>query len=133
MKTSTFLCVALTLASASFAAGAAGATELVPSQQYNTCMEKYDSTTIGMVDCAVAENKRQDGRLNIAYKALMAELPSARKTQLFEAQRAWIKFRDANCGFYLDPEGGTIARVNANLCFMTTTTHRAVELEQFKQ
>ena len=96
-------------------------------------MEKPDSTTIGMIDCITAENKRQDGRLNIAYKALMAELSSARKTQLLEAQRAWIKFRDANCGFYFDPEGGTIARVNANLCVMTTTTHRAVELEQFKQ
>jgi uncharacterized protein YecT (DUF1311 family) len=56
-----------------------------------------------------------------------------RKTQLLEAQRAWIKFRDVNCSFYLDPDGGTLARVSANDCVMTTTASRAVELEQFKQ
>jgi uncharacterized protein YecT (DUF1311 family) len=47
---------------------------------------------------------------------------------LVEAQRAWIKFRDANCGFYADPEGGSAARVTANECFLNATADRAKEL-----
>ena len=74
-----------------------------------------------------AETKRQDAQLNKAYKALMADLSPARKTQLQEAQRAWIKYRDANCGFYYDPDGGTLARVSANDCVMTSTAERARE------
>ena len=35
--------------------------------------------------------------------------------QLLEAQRAWIKFRDTNCDFYYDPDGGTMARVRARV------------------
>jgi len=52
---------------------------------------------------------------------------------LQEAQRAWIKYRDTNCDFYYDPDGGTLARVNANSCMMTSTADRARELESFKQ
>ena len=48
---------------------------------------------------------------------------------LLAAQRAWITYRDANCSFYFDPDGGTIARVNSNSCFMSATATRAKELE----
>ena len=51
-----------------------------------------------------------------------------RKNALVEAQRAWIKFRDANCGFYADPEGGSAARMIANECFLNATADRAKEL-----
>jgi len=47
---------------------------------------------------------------------------------LVEAQRAWIKFRDANCGFYADPERGSAARMTANECFLNATADRAKEL-----
>ncbi|MGB0126460.1 MAG: lysozyme inhibitor LprI family protein [Rhodocyclaceae bacterium] len=50
-----------------------------------------------------------------------------------EAQRAWIKFRDANCDFYYDPEGGSLARVSANDCMMSSTARRAKELESLNQ
>ena len=63
----------------------------------------------------------------------MAQLSPARKKQLQDAQRAWIKYRDANCNFYADPDGGTMATVNANDCFMSATEARAKELEGFKE
>ena len=66
------------------------------------------------------------------YKALTTEPPPPRRAQLLEAQRAWIKYRDANCAFYYDPDGGTLARVNANSCMLTATAERARELEGFK-
>ena len=107
----------------------ASAAEAGSSKQFSTCMDKSGGVTSSMIECIVTENKLQDARLNKAYKALGAELPPARKTQLLEAQRAWIKFRDANCSFYNDPDGGSMARVGANDCLMRATTERAREME----
>lgn len=130
MKTLSSLCAALTIIAVPHAAGAHDAGL---SKQHAACMGNSGGTTVGMIDCITAETKRQDAQLNKAYKALMAELSASRKTQLQEAQRAWIKYRDANCGFYYDPDGGTLAAVNANDCVMSATANRARELEGFKQ
>jgi len=86
-----------------------------------------------MIECIDGEAQRQDVRLNKAYKALMGGLSSERKKQLQDAQRNWIKFRDTNCSFYYDPDGGTMARVSANDCVMTMTANRAKELENLRQ
>jgi uncharacterized protein YecT (DUF1311 family) len=67
-----------------------------------------------MIECMGAETKRQDVPLNKAYKVIMAGLSSERKKQLQEAQPLWLKYRQANCDFYYNPDGGTIDRVNAN-------------------
>ena len=103
------------------------------SQQFSACMDESGGVTVTMIDCIVAETKRQDSRLNKAYGDLMAQLPPARKKELQEAQRAWIKYRDANCSFYFDPEGGTMARVSSNDCVLSATAARAKELEGFRQ
>ena len=107
----------------------ASAAEAGSSKQFSTCMDKSGGITSSMIECIVTEEKLQDVRLNKAYKALSANLPPDRKKQLLEAQRAWIKFRDANCSFYNDPDGGSMARVGANDCLMRATTERARELE----
>lgn len=99
------------------------------TKQYSVCMDKSDGVTSNMIDCIVDETNRQDVRLNKVYKAFMAELSAERRKQLQTAQRAWITYRDANCNFYFDPDGGTIARVNSNSCFMSETATRAKELE----
>lgn len=112
---------------------AAQAQEARLTQQFSVCMDKSGGVTQSMVECIDAEIKRQDARLNKAYKALVADLNPERKKQLLEAQRAWLKFRDTNCNFYYDPEGGTIARVQAVDCMMTMTANRATELENLKQ
>lgn len=99
------------------------------SKQFSTCMNRSDGVTFEMMECIATETKQQDVRLNKAYKGLMATLESPRKKQLQEAQRAWIKFRDTNCDFYFDPEGGSAATLNGADCFMTMTAARAQELE----
>jgi len=96
-------------------------------------MDKSNGVTVDMMDCIGAETTKQDARLNKAYKEVMAELEPARKKSLQAAQRAWLKFRDANCGFYADPEGGSLAAIEGNSCFMTATASRAKELEGFRQ
>lgn len=130
------LLLQITLAFAAALPLAASAQESHLSKKYDACMDKSDGVTIKMMDCINAEFERQDARLNKAYKTLMAAMTAAdstpeRKKQLQAAQRAWIKFRDLNCDFYHDPNGGTIAGVNANSCMMQMTADRAKELENF--
>lgn len=103
------------------------------SKQYGKCMDKSGGTTTSMIDCIGAELKLQDARLNKAYKEHGASLSAERKKQLVEVQRLWLKFRDANCAYYADPDGGTLARVNANACVLNMTAARARELEDFQQ
>ena len=100
---------------------------------FSACMDQAGGVTVSMIDCMGAETERQDVLLNQAYKALMSGLAPERKRQLQEAQRLWLKYREANCNFYNDPDGGSLARVMANDCFMSATAARAKELEGFKQ
>ena len=129
MNRRAIFCTALVMACAPYAASAQGA-DLSPG--YTACMDKAGSTS-SMIECTTTEFQQQDARLNKAYKAVMSNLPPPRKKQLQKAQRAWIAFRDANCGFYADPDGGTLARVSGNDCMMNATAARARELEGFKQ
>jgi uncharacterized protein YecT (DUF1311 family) len=85
--------------------------------------------TLDIVTCISSEYERQDKRLNQSYQLLRGQLSSGRRDQLLAAQRAWITYKEANCSFYADPEGGTIARINANACVLNETIKRANELE----
>ena len=108
----------------------AGDADSLLSAKYNTCKSKAVST-LDIQGCISEEVRRQDLRLNTAYKTLVADLSSDRAKQLLEAQRAWIKFRDSNCSFYLDPAGGTIAPIQAGMCKISVTATRAKELEDY--
>ena len=99
------------------------------SKQYTSCMAKANGANPDMIDCIMAEAKQQDARLNENYKRLMSKLSEERKKALLEAQRAWIRFRDANCAFWDDPAGGQSAAITAKECFLTMTADRASELE----
>lgn len=106
--------------------------EIGLSKQFSVCMDNSGGITAEMLNCSSTEIKLQDTRLNKAYKEVMAQLPPLRKKQLQDAQRAWIKYRDANCNFYDDPDGGTMASVSSSDCFMSATASRAKEIEGFK-
>ena len=88
-----------------------------------------DKPTTGIVECTAALTKTWDGRLNKAYKALMAQEEGKQKQTLRDVQRLWIKYRDANCGFYAQG-AGTISQVAAAECMRVLTKQRALELEQ---
>lgn len=90
-------------------------------------------TTVDMVMCTTKEFEREDQRLNENYQQLRSQLSEARREQLLTAQRAWIKYKEANCDFYANPEGGTLARVEANACVLKETINRADELETLMQ
>ena len=86
------------------------------------------STTQAIVECRVADAKEWDRRLNAAYQALEERADPAQRKPLLTAQRAWIRYRDANCRFYAAGEG-TISRVLAADCLRSMTRNRACELE----
>lgn len=89
---------------------------------YNACM---DGVTMNILDCMGSETEQQDARLNQNYKAAMQALTPAQQTQLREAQRLWIKFRNADCTLLGTLTGGSIDRINGASCFLDMTKQRA--------
>jgi uncharacterized protein YecT (DUF1311 family) len=75
--------------------------------------------------------KRQDVFLNKNYKAAMQTSSQSRKKELKEVQRVWLKYRELNCNFYEDPDGGTSGLLASASCFLTQTANRASELKLF--
>jgi uncharacterized protein YecT (DUF1311 family) len=86
------------------------------------------SSTMEIVQCLGARTKVWDARLNAAYQKLLSSLAGAQHDKLRAAQRLWIQYRDANCGYYGAGEG-TISRIDAAECMRRMTQERAQELE----
>lgn len=103
------------------------------SAAYSACVNKAGGETASLVDCSNEELARQDARLNTAYKTAMSVLPDQNKQKLLEAQRVWIKFRDADCGVYYSLTGGTVDLLNGSGCELDMTKERADALEWFAQ
>lgn len=98
------------------------------STTYRACMDESGGVTVNMLDCMGSETEQQDARLNQNYKAAMQALTPSQQTQLRDAQRLWIKFRDADCALLGSLTGGTIDSVNSASCFLDMTKKRADDL-----
>jgi uncharacterized protein YecT (DUF1311 family) len=84
-----------------------------------------------MDNCSAKELRAADQKLNKLYADLSSKLEPERLAKLKEAERAWIKFRDADCDFqsYLN-KGGTIYPVVYNGCLTDNINNRIKQLEQ---
>ncbi len=89
--------------------------------------DECTGSTPEMVDCLMAQHARWDKELTTAYQRAMKDAVPAQKEKLRDAERAWIKYRDANCDYYAAGEG-TIARIDAAACLRDMTKRRAEEL-----
>jgi len=98
------------------------------SETYTACMDESGGVTINMLDCMGSETEQQDARLNQNYKAAMQALTPSQQTQLRDAQRLWIKFRDADCALLGSLTGGSIDRINSASCFLDMSKQRADDL-----
>lgn len=98
------------------------------SVTYSACMDESGGVTMNMLDCMGSETEQQDARLNQSYKAAMQALTPAQQTQLRDAQRLWIKFRNADCALLGSLTGGSIDRINSASCFLDMTKQRADDL-----
>ena len=78
-------------------------------------------TTPAINACAAAEFDAADAELNRYYRAALDRLRSGKEdataTQLVDAQRAWIRYRDAECdSVYSYWSGGTIRTLMGITC-----------------
>jgi len=92
-----------------------------------TCADKV--STMDIVQCMSAATKMWDERLNVAYAALQRFVDPGQREPLQVAQRLWIKYRDANCGFYGAGEG-SITQLRESECTFAMTRERTLELEE---
>jgi len=63
-------------------------------KRLNECIAK-DYTTAGMSNCTYETKKEWDTEMNKYYKLLLEVLREEEKELLRQAQKAWLKFRDA--------------------------------------
>ena len=111
----------------------ASITALLPAEAemfgpgFQPCGDK--TSTLAVVECVQAKTTLADQRLNAAYKALQARIEDAQRQPLLSAQRLWVQYRDANCGFY-GVQDGSIRQVQAAECKRSMTEDRARELEK---
>jgi len=99
------------------------------SASYTACMDKSEGITANMNDCNGAELKRQDARLNTQYQRALASLTAEKKTELRDAQRLWLKYKNAHCGMLYSLSGGSMDSLFGLGCELDMTRERADTLE----
>jgi|SRR5215469_16431728 len=100
-----------------------------PAQPVGDCDNAV--TTAAMHACEGKRYEAAQRELNSAYQALMGHLDAARKEKLRVAQRAWLRYRDANADFQASlTEGGTLAPLLKIGSLTEMTKARTAELKK---
>ena len=109
----------------------AGAHAQAPNQRYGDEYQKCNNgNTADIVRCVDALVRQWNARLDEALKKLLDQIDDPkRREELRATQDLWLKFREANCGWYAGGEG-TIARIEGVECMRSMTADRAFELEE---
>ena len=81
-------------------------------------------------DCSEKDYRKWDGELNQVYDRIMASLEEKNQLKLKEAQKKWIKYRDANCQAEREYHGGSMAPMIQAYCLRDNTKDRIKELER---
>lgn len=119
MKSATFLVLLCLLA--------AGYTFGQGTKKSDPCAKAQSQAELN--DCWGKEYRAADVILNQVYRQLVSILDDEEKSQLKEAQMAWLKYRDANCEFVADQyKGGTIRPMIHAVCLGNMTQNRTTEL-----
>lgn len=100
---------------------------------YDACIAETQGAVPKQQDCADAELRYQDARLNRTYKALLADLDDLDKRAAVEAQRAWLAFRDKDCPARAGRFGSNAGPTTESTCLMESTAYRAQQLEDWRR
>ena len=100
----------------------------------DVCDDAYTQAELNQ--CTYEDYQNADKDLNAVYKVLVDTIKKSgdteAKTKLVEAQRAWIKFRDAECEFSAHPmNGGSGWPMLHNGCMAHLTRVRTDELRSY--
>ncbi|MBC2885454.1 lysozyme inhibitor LprI family protein [Ochrobactrum sp. CM-21-5] len=103
-----------------------------PTFAASKCENAQDQAT--MNQCADGEFSAADKKLNANYKSIqrrLADTPDAKKL-LAASQRAWLKFRDAECAFSSSAsDGGSIQPMLIANCKASLTSDRNKQLDNY--
>lgn len=94
-------------------------------------------STIDLNQCAAQATEKVERQLNATYQQTLkavATMDDAAgiKTKLVDAQRLWVKFREADCqAEYAKWQGGSIRNVMYSECMQDRAKQRIKQLEQF--
>lgn len=81
--------------------------------------------------CEGQKLKKADDALNAAYAKLSANVSAEGRSKLVEAQRSWIKYRDAQCAFEtLGTVNGSIHPLEVAQCEAELTKEQTKRLDR---
>lgn len=114
-----------------------------------TCMDSEEGgySTLGMASCNTGEMHVWDFFLNTEFMNTMDWAKAAdasegesfpqfanRAESLRDAQRAWIAFRDAECGLaYAQWGAGSMRHISGTGCLLQMTAERTIELIDYRE
>jgi uncharacterized protein YecT (DUF1311 family) len=82
-------------------------------------------------DAAHRSYQQADAELNRVYQQLAATHDAGYRAGLVASERAWVRFRDAQCDWQtIGTEGGTIRPMLVSNCLRTLTVQRTAELRR---
>ncbi len=126
----TLYMAAAALGFTAIAASAQAAQKPGYSKSFDACMAEANST-YDMDQCNGAELKARDAALNAAYAKALGRVGAA-SAGLKASERAWIAYRDADCGVYENRDQfGTLGVIEAGSCMIDRTIERTKDLEAF--
>lgn len=73
---------------------------------YDKCVNASDGTNQAFSACGADWMKREDDKLNAAWKRVFPQLEGDAKAALLAEQRAWNAFKEASCKFYATGDFG---------------------------
>ena len=107
------------------------------SREFRDCMKSaQDAMEAKKLDnpaaihgCLTSEVKRVEAKIAAFTKKAGDNLTGAEKKRLEDANSAWRRFRDANCGFYADAKGAPPANLENADCTLRLTVGRSLEVD----
>lgn len=103
------------------------------SRQLDICIQAAGAIDLQAKDCYVRLAQREDARLNGNWRLLINAVGGANTAKgkaLLAEQKAWLAYRDAAC-LHLMIDGGTLDRLQSQICYTNLITERADEIGDF--
>lgn len=109
-----------------FAVSVSGARTKQRPQKPDPCPNALTQPDIDR--CAMEQFKKADKDLNVVYQRITSNLNAIDRANLTSTQRAWLKYRDANCKAERQFHGGSMAPTVEAFCLQRLTEDRTQDL-----
>jgi uncharacterized protein YecT (DUF1311 family) len=106
-----------------------GAPGVASAQMSTSCADSAQSQA-ALNACAVDGARAADQQLKQSYDDLTRYLDPVSKDRLAAAEKAWIAYRNADCGFW-GASAASLSKMNYENCLAQLTTARAKELDSW--